>query len=186
MTDPRVSPPLTSQVAHVGNLMKHVLDELVAKNTDFYGQPLAVFGPSEDAASAAPPAIYWAPVSERFSPGQRQGMSKEPAPLFTRNVPVSFLLFGGVEPEGTYSDAEAAYHDCDLTEILLSKLVNSFQRNCSQQSYALDAVTWFNGGKTGIGMSCELTVGVCVPVVKEDNPVIHVSATQTTWRIKKP
>ena len=180
-----MSLPLTSQVAHVGNLAKHVLAELVAKNQSFAssGLPLIVFGPADDAANASPPSIYWAPLREQFTPGQRLGAAAAPGPLCNRGVPISFLLFGGVEPEGTYSDAEAPYHDCDLTEILLSKLANCIHRNLSQQSYALDSATWFNGGRTGIGMSCELVLTVKVPLIREDNPTVTVTGAKANVEI---
>jgi hypothetical protein len=179
----RMSLPLTSQVAHIGNVVKHVLDELVAKNPNFHGQPLLVFGPSEDAANASAPSVYWLPVREQFAPGQRLGAPRAPGPLYNRGVPISFLLFGGVEPEGTYTDAEAPYHDCDLSEILLSKLVNCIHRNLSQQSYEIESAQWFNGGRTGIGMSCELIVTVKVPLIREDNPTVTVTGAKANVEI---
>jgi hypothetical protein len=175
------APPLTSQVAFVGNVIKHVLDELVAKNPG-----LLVFGPPEDAANAAPPSIYWAPIQEQFSPVQRLGAPAAPGPLCTRTVPVSFLVFGGFEPDGTYSDDEVQYHDCDLSEILLSKLVNCIHRNVSQQSYTLESANWFNSGRTGIGMSVELMVGFKLPIIREDNPTVHITATKTNVELSTP
>lgn len=181
-------PPLTSQVAHIGKVVKHVLDELVEKNQSFgpLGLPLVVFGPTDDAANAAAPAIYWAPVREEFGSGQRLGAPKVPGPLFNRGVPVSFLIFGGVEADGTYSDAEAPYHDCDLTEVLLSKLVNAIHRNLSQQSYDLMSAEWFNSGKTGIGMSCDLVVAFKVPLIREDNPTVTITDVKAKAEIATP
>lgn len=174
------APPLTSQVAHVGAVVKRWLDELVAKNQTFAGGtlPLLVFGPSDDAANPQAPAIYWTPVTEQFSAPQRLGQAAAPGPLCTRGVPISFLLFGGVEPEGTYTAEEAPYHDCDLTEILMSKLLNVMQRQVSQQSYEVLSATWENAGKTGVGMSCELVVAVKLPLIREDNPTVKVTSVK--------
>jgi hypothetical protein len=183
-----MSEPLTSQVAHIGAVIERVLDEMREKNLEFgpLGLPLVVYGPADDAADASAPSIYWAPTKERFGPPMRLGAAASPGPLHTRTIPVSFLLFGGVDAEGTYSDDEAPYHDCDLTETLLSKLVNCFQRHVSQQSYELEDVTWFNSGRTGIGMACELVVGLKLPLIREDNPTVTVTAVKANAEIVKP
>lgn len=183
-----MSLPLTSQVAHVGSVVEHVLNELVAKNADFcgYGQPLLVFGPSDDAADAAPPSIYWAPVKEEWKPPERLGAPASPGMLFVRDIPVSFLLFGGVAPAGTYPDAELPYHDCDLTEVLLSKLTNALHRNLSQKSYQFHSCTWFNGGRTGIGMSADLVVLLRLPLIREDNPTVTVTDAKANVEIATP
>jgi hypothetical protein len=177
---------LTSQVANIGFVVKHVLGELVSKNTDFHGRPLLVFGPSEDAANAMAPSIWWVPIREEFRDGQRLGAPRAPGPLRNRVIPVSFLIFGGVDETGLYDADEAPYHDCDYTEELLSKLVNAIHRNCSQQSYDLDGALWFNSGKTGIGMSCELTVSFKLPLIREDNPTVTVTHARAHVEIAHP
>jgi hypothetical protein len=171
---PAVPLALTSQVAHIGHVVQTWLDELVAKNLDFegYGKPIVIYGPEDDAANTAPPGIHWLPLTENIGAPQRLGAPGAPGPLAVRSVPVSFVLFGGVAPIVTYTDAEAKFHDCDLTEILYSKLINIMQRSASQFSYGIDSATWFNSGRTGIGMSLELVVSVRLPLIREDNPTI--------------
>jgi len=188
MSDPTPPPPLTSQVAHIGGVVQYLLAELVAKNTNFagYGQPLLALGPSDDAANAAPPSIYWIPTKEDWKPGERLGQPGDPGMLFAREIPVSFLLFGGVAPEGTYPDADLPFHDCDLTEVLLSKLVNVCQRNLSQKSYRIGSCEWFSGGRTGIGMSCELTILLRLPLIREDNPTVTVTNVKANAEIVTP
>ena len=168
---------LTSQVAHIGNVVKSWLDELVAQNQDFEGSglPITIYGPEDDAADTSPPGIHWLPLSENIAPPQRLGAPGAPGPLAVRSVPVSFVLFGGIAPLDTYTDAEAKFHDCDRTEILFSKLINIMQRTVSQFSYSVDSVTWFNSGRTGIGMSLELVVSIRLPLVREDNPTVKIT-----------
>jgi hypothetical protein len=176
-TVPAVPLALTNQVAHVGHVVKHWLDELVSKNADFEGSglPVVIYGPTDDAADTAPPGIHWLPMTENLTAPQRQGAAGSPGPLTVRSIPVSFVLFGGIAPADTYTDAEAKFHDCDLTEVLYSKLVNIMQRSASQFSYGIDSVIWSNIGRTGIGMSLELVVSVRLPLVREDNPTVKVT-----------
>jgi hypothetical protein len=181
-----MAPPLTSQVACTGKVVEHVLEELVTKNTDFHGKPLLVFGPCDDAANADSPSIYWAPIKEDWSPGERLGQAGEPGMLFVREVSVSFTVFGGVLPEGTYSETEAPFHDCDLTEELISKLVNSLQRNLSMQGYRIAGIQWFNGGRTGIGMAAEQVVLLRLPLIREDNPTVRITTAKTNAEIATP
>lgn len=183
-----MSVDLTNQVAYVGHVVSHVLGELKAKNQEFglAKVPLLVFGPCDDFANASAPSIYWAPTREQFGEPQRQGAPGQPGSLRTRSVAVSFVLFGGVEPDGTYTDDQAPYHDCDLTEALLSKLTNALQRNLSQHAYEVESVTWFNLGRTGIGMSCELSVLIKLPIVREDNPTVRPTTARASVEISKP
>lgn len=182
MSDPERTPPeLVGSVAHIGVLVKGVLAELADKNQDFagLGLPVVIYGPGDDGADAAPPSVSWMPLNETWTPPRVQGKPGQPGALFSRGVPVSFQLFGGVMPEGTYTAEEAKYHDPDLTEILLSKLVNCLQRQFAQPVYGIESATWFSPGRTGIGMAFELVVSFKVPLVREDNPTIkatHVKA----------
>jgi hypothetical protein len=173
---------LTSDVAHVGTVMKHVLEELKTHNTNFHGRPLLIFGPADDAADANAPAIYWMPIKEDTSPPTRQGKPGSPGSLWTRVVQVSLVLFGGII-EGAYSDDEATYRDCDLTEELLSKLANAVHRNLSQWSYDIESTSWVPGGRTGIGMSCEVLLTVKLPLVREDNPTVTPVAIEAETQI---
>jgi len=179
MADPerRVPPPLTQQVAHIGAVVMPILTELRSKNPTFGPKnlPLVVYGPADDFADAAPPSVYWWPTKERFLPGQRLGAPKAPGPLHNRSIPVSFGLCGGVEADGMYSDEETPFHDCDLTEILMSRIVNCIHRRVSQQSYELGEAIWFKGGRTGIGMACELVVEFKLPLIREDNPTVTIT-----------
>lgn len=182
---PRTPPPLTQQVAHIGAVVLPILRELKTKNPTFgpAGLPLVIYGPADDFADAAPPAISWMPTKEQFSPPNRLGAPKAPGPLYVRGVPVQFLIFGGVAAVGTYTDEEAPYHDCDLTEILMSRLVNCIHRRVSQQSYELADQTWFNAGRTGIGMACELVVNFKLPLIREDNPTVTVTDAKANVEI---
>jgi len=167
----------TDQVAHVGDVVRRWLDELVATNQNFagYGLPVTVYGPEDDAADTSPPGIHWCPLTESFMPPQRQGAPGSPGMLLVRSVPVSFVLFGGVPPEGTFTESGMAYQGTRLTETLMSKLMNIIHRTSTPQSYAIGSATWFNSGRTGIGMSLELVVEVRVPLIREDNPTAHIT-----------
>jgi|WetSurMetagenome_2_1015567.scaffolds.fasta_scaffold225482_2 hypothetical protein len=173
MSDTPAPPPLmhTSQIANIGRVAKVVLDEVKAQAADKF-PVLDIFGPEEDAANAAPPSIYWAPIREGWGAPMQLGAPTQPGPLLTRAVPVSFCLFGGVEPDGTYTDSEAPYHQCDLTEVLLSRLGNAIHRLVSAKSYEFESLVWFNGGRTGIGMACELVVVFKLALIREENPVV--------------
>jgi hypothetical protein len=183
-----VSLQLTSQVAHVGNIVKVVLSDLIAQNPTLGpdGVPITIYGPADDGADSSPPSISWMPTSEQFAEPQRLGAAGAPGSLRMRVVPVSFVICGGVEAPGTYGPDETVFHDCDLTEILMSKLANSMHRLLSQFPYSLESATWFNGGKTGIGMSCELIVAFKLPLIREDNPTVTVTAVKANAEITKP
>ena len=176
---------LTSQVAHIGDVVKYWLDDLVAQNPDFEGtgKPIVTYGPEDDAADTAPPGLHWLPLSENLAPPQRLGAAGAPGPLAVRSVPISFVLFGGMPPAGSYTDAEAPYLGTKMTEILCSKLVNIMHRTASQQSYTIDSMTWFNAGRTGIGLSLELVVSLKLPLIREDNPTIRVTGGTVTAEI---
>jgi hypothetical protein len=176
--EPAPTPPtLTNQVAHVGDVVKEWMDELVSNNQDFAGTglPIVVYGPSDNASDAAPPLITWCPLTETTLPPQRQGAPKSPGAIYNRGIPISFELFGGLPLPDTYTDAEAPFIDCKLSEIMLSKLVNTIHRAVSPNAYAIDSVTWSNGGRTGIGMACEVVVQLKLPLIREDNPTVHVT-----------
>lgn len=96
-----------------------------------------------------------------------------------------FSLFGGLPPEGSYSDADAPYIGTRVTEVLMSKLVNIIHRSVSQRSYAIESATWFNGGRTGIGASCDLIVQVRLPLVREDNPTVRVTGARMSAEVAR-
>ena len=168
---------LTNQVAHMGDVVKYWLDELVAQNPDVAGtgQSITVFGPEEEGADSAPPSVQWVPASESFGPPSRLGAPKNPGPLHVRSIPIAFQLFGGLPPADSYTDSEAPYIGTKVAEVMLSKLVNIIHRTMSQQSYAVEAVNWFAPGRTGIGAACELVVGIRLPLIREDNPTVTIT-----------
>jgi len=162
---------LTSFVPTIGFMVEHVLADLSSKVPD-----LLVFGPEDDAANAPPNSIYWQPVSEQYSAPQRQGKPSAPGHLYVRKVPVEFFVFGGLAPEGAYTDAQSVFHNCDLSEAIVSRLLNALHRSLSNQSYQVLGAEWFNSGRTGVGMSCQVTVEFMLPIVREDNPTVTPTA----------
>jgi hypothetical protein len=142
---------------------------------------LTVYAPSDEAANSSPPAIWWSPLDEDWSAPQRQGAPGAPGLLFVREIPIAFLLFGGVAPAGTWPAAELPLHDCDLTEVLASHLVNVMQRRLSNIGYKFRSLTWFQPERTGIGASVELQISVRMALLREDNPTIRF--TQATVQV---
>jgi hypothetical protein len=167
MSDPSLLVPRTENVANVGGVASAVLGEFALGNPE-----VNIFGPPDDAANSAPPSIDWMPLHEEWTPSANRGGAGSPGSLYERWVPVSFRIFGGVAPDGTWTDAEAIFHDCDLTEQYMSRLVNALHRKVSGKSYKFVSFAWFPAGKTGIGMPGELVVAFRLPLVREDNPTI--------------
>ena len=139
---------------------------------------LNIYGPSEDAANSAPPAIWWCLTGEGRHASQRQGRAGEPGLLAVREVEVAFLLFGGEPDAGVYPADAMSDHDCDKTEILLSHLENVLQRRLSSSGWAFAGCQWFNGGHEGIGLSVEETIKLRIPLLREDNPTVQPTAAQ--------
>jgi hypothetical protein len=139
---------------------------------------LPVFAPSDEAANSSPPAIWWMPGNEEWSAPERQGAPKEPGLLFVRHIPISFDIFGGVAPAGTWTEAQLPMHDYDLTEVLVSRLVNVLHRRLSNRGYAFRSLTWFPPERTGIGGSAEFVIELKMPLLREDNPTIHVTQAE--------
>jgi hypothetical protein len=140
---------------------------------------MTVYAPSDEAANSSPPAIWWSPLDEEWSAPQRQGAPNAPGLLFVREIPIAFLLFGGVAPAGTWSDAELPLHDCDLTEVLASHLTNVLHRRLGNIGYRFRSLTWFQPERTGIGASAELQIALRMSLLREDNPTIHITQVTT-------
>ena len=136
---------------------------------------VVVLGPSEEPSKPAPPCVAWVPTEEVWSSPRTQGQAGSPGALFTREVPVTFMVFGGVTENPTWPPEEASLHDCDETEILVSRLVNAIHRLVSQNSYKWQSQKWFNSGRTGMGMACEVTFAFLLPLLREDNPTVTVT-----------
>jgi hypothetical protein len=167
VSDPSLLVARTENVANVGGVASAVLAEFALGSPE-----VDLFGPNDDQANAAPPAIYWIPLHEEWTASQNRGGVGSPGSLFERWVPVSFLIFGGLDPNATWTDAESIFHDCDMTERYLSRLVNALHRKVSGKSYKFVSFAWTSAGRTGIGMPGELVVAFRLPLVREDNPTI--------------
>lgn len=164
--------------AALSTVLKDVFDDfLIVVGTD-----VKIFGPVDHAANAAPPGVWWEPGAEVWTPGQRLGGPGSPSALWTREVPVAFLIFGGL-PEETYSDEEAPLHEGDQTEYLLAAFVNAFHRRVSQHGYRITGGQWVAGGRDTIGLAYELAVQVRLPLVREDNQVVTLEGITETIEI---
>jgi hypothetical protein len=167
-------PPVASTQEIIGDLwvtMKLALPSLV------------VFGPNDDAAQARAPAIAWRPTVGRFAPGQRLGAPGFPATpptgyaydskthgassLWTRELEFAFECFGG-------SSGPA---DCGMspTEGLVELLVNCLHQRFTMHGYKAISEKWINGGRTGVGLACELTCAVRIPLLRLDNPTVTIT-----------
>lgn len=161
--------------AVVGDILAEVKSNYWADNVD-----VNMFGPSDDAANAAPRSIYWMPIKENTWEASRlQGKPGSPGTLWVRPIEMSFLIFGGDASEPDWvSDADtpaqaatrAGQHETDETESLLAGVINAIQRKLGANGYENPSVTWFPSGRDGIGMSCELTITLKIPLLREDNP----------------
>jgi hypothetical protein len=167
-----------------------ILDE-VKSNYWADTDTLKLFGPQDEAANVAPPAIYWMPLNEgKWQAPKRQGISGVPGALWTRPIELSFLIFGGVtsDPDWVNSHdaldqaaARATMHDTDETERLLANLINAIHRQMGGAfGYSDPGVTWFPPERMGMGMACELTVTIYLPLVREDNPTAPVTTIGIT------
>jgi hypothetical protein len=157
-----------------------VLRDFLEYNGAALELPIKIYGPQDQALNnPAPPCIAWhIEEHERWEPGQRTGAPGVPSALWTRVVPVTFEIFGGLnELSATEpTDPPSTYlKDTDRTEALMAALVNSFHRRLTQHGYTVLSGVWGPSTRTGAGMVYLLTVGIRIPVAREDNPTVHIS-----------
>jgi hypothetical protein len=167
----------------ISGVMKDVLAEfkrLVAGKTE---SPVEIWGPKDDPANCSPPSIWWAPGDESWGPGQRFGQAGEPSALWTREIPILLLLFGGDAPTplaageepNTEEPPSSDLESTDNTEWLLEAIVNAFHRRSSQLSYQIQSGNWGQAAKTEMGQAYELVVLLRLPLVRIDNPTVKLT-----------
>jgi hypothetical protein len=141
---------------------------------------IKIYGPKDQVSNnPAPPCIAWGPEGdETWKPGQRPGKPGAPSALWTRHIPIVFEIFGGLNPAATIlegSGPSTSLTDTDRTEALMANLVNAFHRRLSQHGYEVASGRWGQAKRTGDGMTYLLTVVLKLPLVREDNPTVHIS-----------
>jgi hypothetical protein len=117
--------------------------------------------------------------------------------LFIREIPFTFGIFGGLidqtqydaeraalvaaaaakTPPETVPDVPSSYlTDTDLSEALMANLVNAFHRRLTQFGYRIVSGGWSKAPRSGKGLAYVLTIALRLPLVREDNPTVTVTA----------
>jgi hypothetical protein len=159
------------------------LQEAIEAMTEAEAPPedeLKIYGPQDNAANnPAPPCIAWTPGKESWSPGQHQGKPGSPAALWTREIPVTFEIFGGLNAAVEGEESSTYLHETDVSEALMAKLVNAIHRRLSQHGYRVLDGGWGPSIRMGLGMVYVLVISFRLPLVKEDNPTVTITAVDT-------
>lgn len=162
----------------ISRVQKDVLEDFLVEAAGLTEAPIKIYGPQDGKANnPAPPCISWALVeSERWEAGQRAGRPGAPSALWTRWVPITFNIFGGINPTTPPEtpDPSSFLRDSDRTEALMSRLVNAFHRRLTQHGYRVTGANWGAADRTGIGLGYSLVVEIALPLVREDNPTVHI------------
>ena len=174
-----------------------VLVEFAAAVAGTTQLPVNLYGPQDGDVNPAPPAIQWAPGDETWEPSKHNGAPGSPSDLWVREIPIRFGIFGGLNLSADYlaerAAAEAAAAaldppqtlppipgtfptDTDLTEALLANLVNAFHRRLTQFGYRVVSGGWSKAPRAGLGLAYVLTLAIRLPLVREDNPTVKVTA----------
>ncbi|HJX54339.1 MAG TPA: hypothetical protein VJ801_16350 [Polyangia bacterium] len=142
-----------------------------------YQPNLKVLGPNDAAGEVRPPFIAWRPTQGRFEVGGNRtgGKPNEPGLLWIRCLDVAFEIFGG--------DIGVPDYGLTPTEGLLELLVNCLQQRFTMPSYRATSERWLQMGRTGRGLSCELTATIRLPLVRLDNSTVTVTAFDPTIAI---
>jgi len=166
----------------IGRVIGTVLEELLEAFAGLTEDPLKIYGPKDNKLNnPAPPCIAWMPGHEQFTPGQRQGKPGQPAALFTREVAVQFEIFGGKNHKADPNEDEdgppsTSMDETDRTETIMTMLVNSLHRQLSHHGYQIIDGGWGHSTRTGLGMAYLLNVTIRLPLAREDNQVVHLTA----------
>lgn len=141
---------------------------------------LKILGPAEDGEQVRPPKIAWGPARAQYSArnGFRLGSTGSPGMLWIRELPIEFELFAGDPGGGDYGMSE--------TEGLVELLINSLHQRLGPTGYGTPEEAWVNGGRTGAGLACNLTVSVRIPLVRTDNRVVTLTTVNTTVDVGMP
>lgn len=164
-------------VPSISHLLQDVLSDFLISVDGLTAQPVKIFGPKDDNANVAPPGVWWDIGEERWgnTQGVRLGGPGKPGVLYVREIPISFLVFGGdleaggEEPEADDEPASTDLQSTDVTELLMGKLINSCQRRLTQFGYKPLGAKWGQAIQSGIGLACDLSVAIRLPLLREDN-----------------
>jgi hypothetical protein len=176
--------------ASLSKVLNDVFTDFLAAVAGLTPQPVMVFGPKDSEAQLNPPGVFWSPGDEAWSAPQRHGKPGEPSTLWVREIPLSFLVFGGENAAADY-DAErggseapsTSMNETDVTEALVEHLVNALHRRLSQHGYQITGGSWGEGAREGIGLAFELGVTLRLPLARLDNPVVTLEGIRPTVRL---
>ena len=173
-----------------------VLVEFAAAVAGTTQLPVNIYGPQDGDVNPAPPAIQWWTEDETWTAGGHRGGPGHPGDLWTREIPIRFAIFGGLNLSADYLAERAAAEavaaaltppqtlppipgtfptDTDLTEALLSNLINAFHRRLTQFGYRVVGGEWSKSTRTGLGLAYVVTLAMRLPLVREDNPTVTVT-----------
>lgn len=169
----------------ISGIVSDVITEFKALLADQLDDDVEVFGPKDDEANSAPPCIWWEPTDEQWTPPQRHGMAGMPSSLWTREITIDFMLFGGdVRTTAEQAEADAApTTDSDSTnntEVLIEALVNAWHRRSSNFAYQVAGGRWATPVRTEMGLSYILTVTLRLPLVRLDNQAVKVTSIKVS------
>jgi hypothetical protein len=169
---PMIAPAALSVVVN------DVLVDFLAAADGLTEDEIKIYGPQDEPANnPAPPCIGWTLAEETWSAGQRQGAPGQAAALWTRRIPVTFEIFGGMNPAVTEATPPSSTYlsDTDRSEALMAMLVNAHHRRLTQNGYRIESGKWGQSIRSGMGMAYVLVVSFAIPLVREDNPTVHVA-----------
>ena len=164
--------------AAISVVVNDVLVDFLAAVASLTEHEVKIYGPQDEPANnPAPPCIGWTLGKEIWSPGQRQGKPGQAAALWTRRIPVTDEIFGGLNPATTPATTPPSTYllETDRSEALMAMLVNAHHRRLTQHGYQIESGGWGQSIRSGDGMVYTLTVSFALPLAREDNPVAHVA-----------
>ena len=167
-TDASVLPPKGS--------VRDYMDDLKA-TLQGYMPDLIVIGPDDDGGQIRPPTIAWRPATGAASSaeGLRLGKPGAPACLWVREIDIKFECFGG--------DVGKPDYGMTPTEGLIELLINCLHERFTKNGYVFKTEEWDASGRTGRGLTCEVTVTIRVPLVRLDNPTVTIEHMTPTVEI---
>jgi hypothetical protein len=172
----------------ISDFMAAVFAELRLLASDASISTLYIYGPKDDAANSVPPGLWWQPGEEKWGPGRRFGQAGQPSSLWTREIPIHVLVFGGEnardqadsnDQDDPSADAGTFIRETDATEALVELLVNAFHRQASQFSYEITGGGWGQAARTGIGLAFDMQVTLRLPLVRIDPNTVTLGAFRT-------
>lgn len=160
-------------IASISRVLADVFDDFLLAVEGKTIHPVLIFGPKDEEANIAPPAVWWDfDGDEKWASQQvaRAGGPGNPRALKVREIPIGCLIFGGEGDTSQEADFPSTdLYSTQLTEWLMLELVNALQRRLTLFGYDVTSCSWGRASRTELGMACELRITIRLPVIATDN-----------------